>query len=89
MATRGALAGRLAIAPLVLAALGLGVTSQLTNNVKLIGDESTAKIYISLYDIKLAIWPAGASGLTLYANMCGVTFLTDAKALQGTISKTI
>ena len=44
MATRNVLAGRLAIAPLVLAALGLGVTSQLINKVKSIGDESTAKI---------------------------------------------
>tara|TARA_B100000963_G_scaffold200530_1_gene174654 strand:- start:549 stop:731 length:183 start_codon:yes stop_codon:yes gene_type:complete len=44
MATRDDLASRLAIVPLVLAALGLGVTSQLTNMVKSIGDEPTAKI---------------------------------------------
>ena len=44
MATRDDLASRLAIAPLVLAALGLGVTFQLINKVKSIGAESTAKI---------------------------------------------
>tara|TARA_B100001057_G_C22464444_1_gene800170 strand:- start:40 stop:222 length:183 start_codon:yes stop_codon:yes gene_type:complete len=43
-ATSDDLAGRLAIAPLVLATLGQDVISQLINKVKSIGDESTAKI---------------------------------------------
>ena len=44
MAKRDVLTGRLRIALLVLAALGVGVTSQLINKLKSVGDESTVKI---------------------------------------------
>ncbi len=44
LATRNDLAGRLAIAPLVLEARGLDVTPQLIDKVKSVGDETTAEI---------------------------------------------
>ena len=44
LATREDLAGRLAIAPLVLEARGLDVTPQLINKVKSVGDETSAEI---------------------------------------------
>ena len=44
LATRDDLAGRLAIAPLVLEARGLDVTPQLINKVKSVGDEASAEI---------------------------------------------
>ena len=44
LATRDDLAGRLAIAPLVLEARGLDVTPQLIDKVKSVGDEASAEI---------------------------------------------
>ena len=44
LATRDDLAGRLAIAPLVLEARGLDVTPQLIDKVKSVGDEASAEL---------------------------------------------
>ena len=68
MATRGDLAGRLAIAAPVLEALGLDVTPQLINKVKSVGDKANAEILQNILEDEVG---HEATGKRWFDFVCG------------------
>ena len=87
LATRDDLAGRLAIAPLVLEARGLDVTPQLIEKVVSVGDDTSADILDIIMKDEVGHVATGKHWFDLYVDASAVTLSAVGRALSGDISK--
>ena len=82
LATRDDLAGRLAIAPLVLEARGLDVTPQLIDKVKSVGDEASAEILQTIMEDEVG---HVATGKRWFDFVCGCERRDPISSWQGLV----